>query len=257
MNVFNHQDGQFLEIDGASIYFEIQGNDAGSVIVLLHGGFGTIEEFNPVTPYLSKDYRLIGIDSRGHGKSTLGAGSLTYKRIQDDVEAVIRHLGINDVIIVGHSDGGIAALRLAAENRIKIKRLITIGAHWTLKANDPTRKVYADITANNWHTMFPASYDRYMTLNPTPEFDALSKALVDLWLDSSNRGYPNESVRHIRCPLLVVRGDDDMLVSRMNAVELADQVPDARLMNIPFAGHSAHEDKPEVFISSLNEFINT
>jgi pimeloyl-ACP methyl ester carboxylesterase len=256
MNVFNHQDGQFLEIDGASIYFEIQGNDTGSVIVLLHGGFGSIEDFNPITPYLSKDYRLIGIDSRGHGKSTLGSDGLSYQRIQKDVEAVIQHLRLNDVILIGHSDGGIAALRLAASNTIKVRKLITIGAHWTLKADDPTRQIYADITANNWHTMFPASYDLYMSLNPRPEFDALSKALVRLWLDSSPEGYPNERVKNIRCPLLVVRGDEDMLVSRMNAVELADQVPEARLMNIPFAGHSAHEDKCEVFISGLTEFLN-
>lgn len=226
MTVFSHQDGQHLLIDGARIYYEQQGNHNGSALVFLHGGLGDIETFNTLTPHLGKTYRLIGIDSRGQEKSTMGALPLTYRRIQQDVEAVIRHLSLDDVSVIGHSDGGIAALRLAARSSL-ISKLVTIGAHWALKADDPTREMYAGITAADWREMFPSEVVRYQSINPEPDFERLVEAVRGLWLDNGADGYPNESVRDIRASLLVVRGDEDQLVSRTNTVELLDRVHDA------------------------------
>ncbi|WP_233420712.1 alpha/beta fold hydrolase [Xenorhabdus nematophila] len=91
---FNHQNGRYLEVDGADIYYEIQGNANGYPLIFLHGGLSDIETFNQIVGDFGNTYQLIGIDSRGQGKSTLGQGSLTYQRIQQDVEAVIKHLGL-------------------------------------------------------------------------------------------------------------------------------------------------------------------
>lgn len=255
MTVFNHQDGQHLQIEGARIYYEQQGKQDGPALVLLHGGLGDVETFSTLTPHLGKTYRLIGIDSRGQGRSTLGTLPMTYRRIQHDVEAVIRHLGLVNVNVIGHSDGGIAALRLAVSKNIQIDKLVTIGAHWALRADDPTREIYAGITAADWREMYPDSVYRYQTQNPEPDFEKLVHAVRQLWLDSSLDGYPGETVRDISASLLVVRGDEDRLVSRAHTVELADRVQDARLLNIPFANHSAHEDRPEWLLPVLNAFL--
>ena len=256
MATFNHQDGHHVETDGARIYYEEQGDRHGPALVFLHGGFGDIETFNAITPQLGKRWRLIGIDSRGQGKSTLGGALLSYKRLQQDVEAVIRHLGLDRVSIIGHSDGGIAALRLAASRTVGVDKLVTIGAHWALGADDPTRDMYAGVTAGSWREMFPHSYDSYQALNPEPDFERLTAALQSLWLDSGEDGYPNEAVRDITAALLVVRGDEDPLVSRANAVELADRVPGAKLLNIPFADHSTHEDQPGWLLAVLDAFLH-
>ncbi|WP_339547460.1 alpha/beta fold hydrolase [Pseudomonas sp. RA_35y_Pfl2_P32] len=255
MTTFNHQDGQHIEIDHANIYYEQQGNQEGPALVLLHGGFGDIETFNSITPRLGRNYRLIGIDSRGQGKSTLGPSPLTYKRIQQDVEAVVRHLSIEHFSLIGHSDGGIAALRIAAANTLPLDKLVTIGAHWALKADDPTRGLYTEVTAESWREMFPQSYEHYQALNPAPDFEQLALALRALWLDSSADGYPNEAVRDISADLLVVRGDEDILVSRTHAVELTDRVLNARLLNIPFANHSPQEDRPDWLTPVLEAFL--
>lgn len=257
MQAFNHQDGEYIEIEQASLYYEQQGNMEGPALVFLHGGFGDIETFNAITPRLSQTYRLIAIDSRGQGKSTLGSSRLSYKRLQQDVEAVLGSLGIERCSIIGHSDGGIAALRVAVANNVHIEKLVTIGAHWMLSADDPARGMYAEVTAQSWREMFAHSYDRYQALNPAPDFERLTGALKSLWLDSGEEGYPNESVGNITADLLVVRGDEDMLVSRTNVVELADRVPNARLLNVPFADHSAHEDRPEWLLAILEVFLTT
>ena len=255
MTVFNHQDGEHLQINGAHIYYEQQGNQDGPALVFLHGGLGNMETFNTLTPHLGKTYRLIGIDSQGQGRSTLGISPLTYKRIQEDVEAVIQHLGLANASVIGHSDGGIAALRLAASGAIWIDKLITIGAHWALSQDDPTREMYAGITAADWREMFPQEVDRYLALNPEPDFDRLMAAVRQLWLDDSEAGYPGETVRAIRASLLVVRGDEDPLVSRANAVELTDRVAGAKFLNLPFTDHSVQESQPQWLLPVLDAFL--
>ncbi|WP_426128638.1 alpha/beta fold hydrolase [Pararhizobium sp. PWRC1-1] len=255
MSGFNHNCGQYVTVDGADLYVEIKGKETGHPLVFLHGGLGTIEDFNPILSNLALDYRLIGIDSRGQGKSTLGTEKLTYRRIEQDVAAVWRELDLGPVTLIGHSDGGIAALRLAAEKDILINKVVTIGAHWMLNEEDPIREMYAGVTAESWYEMFPEEVEIYRSLNPEPDFHRITRAVVELWLDSSAAGYPGETVREISCDLLVIRGDDDMLVSRTNALELAERVNGAKLLNLPFAGHSAHEEQPETVLWALRTFL--
>ena len=131
-NEFNHKAGKYLEIDGANIYYEELENAGKPVLLFLHGGFGNIADFNPILPLFTNDYHIVGIDSRGHGKSTLGTNNLSYKRLQLDVEAVIDHLQLKDIHIIGYSDGGLVAYRLAVENKISIRKIVTIGASWSL-----------------------------------------------------------------------------------------------------------------------------
>ena len=92
-------------------------------------------------------------------------------------------------------------------------------------------------------------------MNPEPNFDFLAESLVKMWLDENPSGYPNEAVKNITCPLLIVRGDDDHLISRETVFELSEIVKSSRLLNIPFAGHAAFEEQKEIFMISLNEFL--
>ena len=101
MRNFDHNLGQYLQIDGTSIYYEVVGNEDSPALLVLHGGFGTLEDFNSILPDLDKEFKVIGIDSRGQGKSTLGSQALTYEKIQKDVERVLEHLNIDKLSIIG------------------------------------------------------------------------------------------------------------------------------------------------------------
>jgi pimeloyl-ACP methyl ester carboxylesterase len=224
--------------------------------LFLHGGLCNIEEFNPILPQLENSFRIIGIDSRGQGKSTLGTGELTYAQLQKDVERVLDHLSIENVVIIGFSDGGIVGLRLAASSSLRIEKLVVIGTDWNSKNLDAVREIFLRISGESWRKKFPDSYNTYQRLNPEPNFDVAVERVVAMWLDESAASYPNEAVKNITCPLLIVRGDDDHLLPLSAAVELAQQVKNSHLLNIPFAGHSAFEDEPEIFLRSLNTFLN-
>lgn len=253
--LFNHNSGEHLEIDGARIYYEALGDESLPTLLYLHGGLGNMEEFNSCIPELDRAHRVIGIDSRGQGKSTLGSDGLSYEKIQNDVERVLAHLGIETLSIVGFSDGGIVALRLAAFTSLKIEKLVTVGTDWHSKGVGSIREILSGVTAESWQKKFPESYAAYQKLNPEPDFDALVPAVVGMWLNSDSSGYPNEAVKNITCPLLAVRGDDDHLLPLTSVAELCGLVEGARLFNIPFAGHTAFEDQREIFMLGLNEFL--
>ena len=141
VNTFNHQSGDYLERDGAKIYFEVAGSDSNPPLLVLHGGFGTLADFNVILPHLHKAFKVIGVDSRGQGKSTLGPKPLTYESLQNDVLGVLDHLKIDTLSIIGFSDGGITAYRLAALGSLKIEKLVAIGSRWHVKHTESTKNV--------------------------------------------------------------------------------------------------------------------
>ncbi len=73
MRSFDHISGKHFDIDDAKIYCEIIGDEKNPALLFLHGGLGNIEDFNDIISELPDKFRIIGIDSRGHGKSTLGS----------------------------------------------------------------------------------------------------------------------------------------------------------------------------------------
>ncbi|HEY6527723.1 MAG TPA: alpha/beta hydrolase [Cellvibrionaceae bacterium] len=257
MSRFDHEAGQFFEIDGAQIYCEITGNPTAAPLLLLHGGMGTIEDLNIFVQQLAGDFKIIGIDSRGQGKSTLGDCVLTYERIQQDIVAVLERLNISKLSILGFSDGGIIAYRIAALQSVQVDKLITIGADWSGKNNTKVKEIYKKITAKTWQEKFPQTYETYSKLNPLPNFEKLVNCIVKMWQDETPSGYPEESVKNINCPLLIIRGDDDHLVPLESMVQLRQDAAQAQLLNIPRAGHVAFEDQPDLVLPAIKTFLNT
>ena len=255
MKNFDHKSGTHFEIDDAKIYYEITGNEERPVLLLLHGAFGNIEDFNTILPDLVNEFKIIGIDSRGQGKSTLGSITLSYEQIQKDIECILAYLQVDTLSVIGFSDGGIVAYRLASLTSLNIEKLVTIGSDWHFKNTESMKEMYLKITGESWRKKFPATYAAYQKLNPEPNFDSIADFLVKMWLDSSSSGYPNEAVKNIFCPLLIVRGDDDYLVSKESVVELSTLVKNSSFLNIPFAGHDVIEDQKEIFMISLSEFL--
>ena len=253
--MFDHHTGQILEVSGAHIYFETTGNPSGLPLVLLHGGLGCMTDFNSVLGFFLPQFKVIGIDFRGHGKSTLGDDGLSYARYQKDVEAVLAYLGVGTCSVLGFSDGGIVAYRMAQHSPVQINKLITIGAQWRLEPDDPALPMLGGMTGETWGSMFPESVEYYAKINPQPDFDRLVKNVVRLWTDLSADGYPGEGVCQIQAPVLLIRGDEDQLLSLSETSALYKRLSHVHLLNIPFAGHEVHKDAAEMLMSVVNSFL--
>jgi pimeloyl-ACP methyl ester carboxylesterase len=253
MKQFDHRRGDVFSTDHAQIYFEIHGSRDAAPLLFLHGGMGTIEDFNPLLNQLRGNYRIIGVDARGHGRSTLGNVPLTYEQLEKDASALLDHLAIEDVAIIGFSDGGIVGYRVSLHARDRVRALVTVGAPCTLPAQ--TRQILMNVTAEGWKEKFLDTFASYQDLNPEPRFDDFVAASKGMWLDDS--GYPAEAIQQITCPTLIVRGDDDPLFSLAEAVEIRTLIKNSKLLNVPFAGHVAFAEHAEVCAKVIDRFLET
>ncbi|GAA5236427.1 alpha/beta hydrolase [Verticiella sediminum] len=253
--LFDHHAGEHLDVDGACLYCEEAGDPQGQALVLLHGGFGTMEDFNGLLAAVAGDFHVHAIDFRGHGRSTLGYDRLCYARLAQDVAQFIAYRGLRNPAMVGINDGGVIAYRLAAEADLGIARAVAIGASWDISHRAASRQELATITGASWRTRHPDAYHAYQRLNPHPDFDGLAEVVVGMWLDDTPAGYPGPAVERIACPLLVVRGDSDRYMPRHAAVDLVDRVSGAQLLNIPSAGAAVLEDAAEIAVSCIKRFL--
>ena len=85
--------------------------------------------------------------------------------------------------------------------------------------------------------------------------DRLVATAVACWTDLGSSGYPFDAVRRITAPTLIARGDRDELFSLDEAVALRNALPNAGLLNIPWADHDAHRSAPDVLIAALAPFL--
>ena len=252
---FCHATGHLVTCSDSQIFVEEIGTADLPVLLMLHGGFGNIENFNMITPALSRRFRLIGIDSRGHGKSSLGQIRLSYELLTDDLSQVIETLQLQEFSILGFSDGGIVAYRYAARQDPRLRKIITVGASWEMSEADPAWEMISAMTGAVWKETFPDSYESYMRLNPEPDFDRFSKAVVAMWTDLSPDGHPGILMRHINNEMLIVRGDNDPLTTLDSMAKLRRFTKKANILNIPFAEHLAFADAPDIFLRTISDFL--
>lgn len=252
---FDHRSGRIFAAEGARLYVEEVGDPAAPPLLLLHGGLGTIRDFDLIVPHLVKSFRVIGIDARGHGRSTLGPYPLSYARLEADVRHVLKQFGLAHFDLLGFSDGGIVAYRLALSPPPGLGRIVTVGADARLEPDDPVRGILSRVTAEGWRSRFPEGVAVYERVNPEPDLGRLVAAVVPMWLDSGADGYPGDRVAAIDRELLIVRGDEDHLVSRRALALLASEIPGARFLNLPFAGHVAFDGLPEIFLEIVTRFL--
>lgn len=246
---------QTVTVDGADLHVESVGDPSLPPVLLLHGGMGSKDDFAELVPRLALTNRVISVDSRGHGRSTFGNAALSYGRLERDAVAVLDALGLEQVAIVGFSDGGIVGYRLAAHHPQRVASLTTIGADWNLL---PDSKAFlATVTPDWWRERNPEgpySEAAYSALSPAPDFGRLVTESVAMWTDNvSEDGYPVEDVSLISCSVTLVRGADDRLSSHDLAVALQQRLPDAQLHELDGAGHEVAVTQPD----ALAEIIRT
>ena len=259
MALFTHNSGNYLIREDANIYYEVTGNPAGFPLILLHGGMGNLTDFNAILGSLVNDFKLIGLDFRGHGKSSLGTKALSYQTYQEDVEFLLDHLNIAHFGIMGFSDGGITAYRIAShktsEKASQVKVLVAIAAHQQIHKNDFCFPFLANMTGPKWRAKFPVSTAYYDRINPEPDFDHLVEQAVKLWTSGKGSQYPNKAVKQIKAPCLLVRGEEDHLFSEIEMSKLNSLIKGSQMASIATAGHEAYQDNPYVFTQKVKLFL--
>ena len=102
---------------------------SGQPMILLHGNGENCGYFEHQIPYFSKEYRVIAIDTRGHGQSPRGEKPFTIKQFAEDLYDFLDEKGIEKAILLGFSDGGNIAMEFALRHPEKVEKLVLNGAN--------------------------------------------------------------------------------------------------------------------------------
>jgi len=101
----------------------------GQPLILLHGNGESLDYFEHQIPFFAKAYRVIAVDTRGHGKSPRGDKPFTIKQFAEDLKAFMDSKGIDKAILLGFSDGGNIALTFALKYPERVEKMILNGAN--------------------------------------------------------------------------------------------------------------------------------
>src|SRR5438067_10264309 len=104
----------YVTANGVNYYYEIHGK--GDPLLLLHGGLGNIEMFEPNLPALAKARQVIAVDLYGHGRTALTERPISLIDQGDDMAVILKQLGYRQVDVMGSSLGGRVELRLAVQH---------------------------------------------------------------------------------------------------------------------------------------------
>jgi pimeloyl-ACP methyl ester carboxylesterase len=114
----------YAEVNGVSLWYEEHGD--GEPLVLLHGGFWSIELFGSLLDTLAQQRRVVAVELQGHGHTPDADRPLRYETCADDVAALIRHLGLGPADVMGYSLGAGTAVRIAIQHPDVVRRLIVV-----------------------------------------------------------------------------------------------------------------------------------
>ena len=234
--------------DGADIWFATYG--AGTPVILLHGGLANSDYWGNQVPALTAaGYRVVVIDSRGHGRSSRDARPYTYELMASDVVAVMDALKIRRAAVVGWSDGAIIGLVLAMKDPDRLTRVFAFAANM-----DPSG-VRPDAATNPIFARFEAEAARaYGRLSPTPDgFDAFAKAINRMWETEPN--YTGADLGRIATPVAIADGDHDEAIRREHIEYLARSIPGAKLIVLPGVSHFAMLQDPAQFNAAVLAFL--
>jgi pimeloyl-ACP methyl ester carboxylesterase len=222
---------------GTRIHWEEFGNPDGPPVVVLHGGLCSIVFMGgQIEALAAESYRVIAIDSRGHGGSTNAAPVPTYDMLTDDVVGVMDSLRIARADIVGWSDGGIIGLDLARRCPDRIRKVVAFGANHTPPPDgeDPRMTQEFKEASADAGVFLPLRY-LYDRTSPTPgkwpELFERERAMV-----FAGPNWSLADLGTIRVPVLLLNGEHD-LVLLPYATEMKNAIPGARLEIVRGEGH--------------------
>lgn len=270
----------YAPVNGTEIYYQVQGD--GPPILLLPG-LGTDASYYQLgEPILRDSFTTILVDPRGIGRSKLGDGELRVETWADDFAALLDHLEMAPVHVLGSSHGGSMALALADQSPESVRSLILIGAfseldlalemNFRLRIKIVSQLGMGDVIADHAALWImsrkflesakgqKASQGLLAAIQSnTPEsYIALCESILH-WgrkmPGQENEPLFTERLGTIRCPTLAITGDSDHMIPEMFSKQIAESIPGAEYVEIPDCGHIPVLERPEEACRIVGDYV--
>jgi pimeloyl-ACP methyl ester carboxylesterase len=266
------------KLNGVDLYFEWIGE--GEPIILTHGALSDGRTWQALTDLLRDRFDVVAWDRRGHSRSKDGQGPGSVRQDAEDLAALIQHLGVEPVHVVGNSSGGAVVLNLvtmhpelvksaAAHEPGPVALLDGTGDPHTAQLLEAEKRQMArvqDMIGRNEHhravqyfidevAIGPGAWDEF------PEelriiLESNTATVADDLRDSLDRHSVDiDSLAGTGIPLLISTGSESPSLEVAAATELARVLPAARLQRLVGTGHIPHRTHPDAYAATLIEFI--
>ena len=249
----------------------------GPALLLLHGGALTAHTWDPVCARLRDRYRCLALDQRGHGDSEWSP-ELDYgvKAFVRDIGGLVEVLGLERLLVVGQSLGAVNGLTYASNHPENVAGLVMIDAGPWVQRRGAQRIADFVLSAPELPSV-EHFVERAHRFNPRRHPEQLRTTLLHnlrplptgAWTWKYDRRHLShdrfEALRaeltalegrlpEVRCPVLVVRGEESDVFSAADAERLAALLPDGRVVVVPGAGHTVQGDNPQALAAAIDEF---
>jgi pimeloyl-ACP methyl ester carboxylesterase/predicted glycosyltransferase len=223
-----------------------------------------------VVPWLSQHFRVVVMDLRGNGRSDrpVRQEDYSFDHYYGDFVAVLDRLEVDRVALVGISATAMTAIRFASEQPQRVSHLVTAGGWINMKLSEPAALQAAQDGIVKMRTAWPAFLDAFFgnvfpephSTKPYEDGVLRSGGATDGdttamgrngWLGNDVR----EAARAVRCPTLVIQGDQDRNVPFAQAETIVQCIPGARLLTVAGGGHLMAARDPVAFARLLREFV--
>lgn len=262
-----------VRLNGADLHVETSG-EGPETVVFAHGLLFSARMFDDPVRALEDRYRCVCFDFRGQGESPATEDGYDMDTLSRDAEALVESLG-GPVHFVGLSMGGFVGMRLAARRPELVRSLVLIGTSGEPEPpeNVPRYRRLAAVVRLLGSLGMRLVAGRVMAILFGRAFlaDPARAAERRLWrerlmgvpvagalraLDGVlTRDGVGAALGAIRCPTLVMVGDQDVATVPAKAEALRDRIPGARLLVVPRAGHSATIEEPRAVGAALRSFL--
>lgn len=239
----------YLAREGARIWYGTVGE--GPTVFLLHGGMSSSDSWGNQVPALVKSHhRVVLVDTRGHGRSTLGNVPLSYEVFEEDLRSVMDTLHIKKADIVGWSDGANTALVMAMKDPARVRKIYAFGANMNANAAKPGA-FNAPILGN----VVVQLQQTYARVSPTPDgFGELHEAVETM--QKSEPNYAASQLAAIHGPTIAIAdGDYEEFIKGEHTRYMAMTIPGASLVILPGVSHFAPWQAPDSFNASVLQYL--
>ncbi|HIU66137.1 MAG TPA: alpha/beta hydrolase [Candidatus Caccomorpha excrementavium] len=241
------------------ITLNVMERGSGKPLVLLHGNGESLEYFKSQIRYFSRSYRVIAVDTRGHGGSERGSAPFTLKQFAKDLKALLDTMGIRKISLLGFSDGGNIALIFALKYPDSVERLILNGANlnpFGMKASAliPIAFEYAAAVVK---ASGGSDALRHMTGGEDRKISAQKREAVrkkelfglmirEPWIRPKH-------LQEISCPTLVIAGTKDMIRTSHTRL-IAKRIRSVRLVLLR-GDHFIAAERSRAFNRAVERFL--
>jgi pimeloyl-ACP methyl ester carboxylesterase len=263
--------------NGESLAYIDRGERAGPAVVLIHGYTDNARDWVPMLPYLSKRYRLILVDIRGHGQSSKPECCYTRLDFAYDIKLLLDALGVQKADIVGHSLGSIIGQTFAEYWPERTAHVVLISSTGGSPPGRPKKPPQFDFAAEIRKLKEPIEADSPFMIawwdSPTPvDPDFIRRQRKDaagiplrVWLAVLDQALPADniygdlqsSLPRLKAPTLLIWGSKDPIMEEDVRQSLRDALPNAKVKTFDGLGHNPFWEDPRGVAEVINVFLTT